>query len=86
MRKVETSLAFTDERCVCNHGEGGGSAIGKLQVDNLVVNNVIVGFVDAEAIRAGLECLGDVFNVRNPVNDRADWPSRVTTRNAFKID
>ncbi len=52
----------------------------------MIVYNVIVALVYAFSVRAGLQGLGDILDVRNAVDDRANRPLYMTIRHSVKID
>ena len=68
MTEMQSCLPVADEGCVRNHRERDCSAIGKLQIDHLIVRDVVVRLIDAETVWAGFECFGNILNVRNAIN------------------
>lgn len=70
-------LALTDEGGEGDHGEGDGGAGVVLDVDDLVVADVVGGFVDALAVRTVFERVGYVLDVGETVNDYGCGPALV---------
>ena len=56
-----------------------------MRYTDLMIDNIVVTFVDAFAVRPILERLGDVLDIRDAVNERADRPARVPTLHAVEI-
>lgn len=80
MRKVHAQLAVAYQRRERDHRERRGAAVCKLHVHDLVVADVVIALVDALAVRAGLEGVGDVLDVWEPVDDGLGRPALVSAR------
>jgi len=84
--EMQANLTFADERGIGNHGKRSRGAIGKFNVDDLVIANVVGGFVHTLAVGSLFESLGDVFNVWNTIYQDTDRPRCMTRPDRVKIN
>lgn len=84
--KMQTSLAFTDSGGESDHSEGGGTTVGKFQINDLIVTNIVIALVNTFAVRPIFKGFRDVFDVRKTINNSFNRPFGVTMRNFIEIN
>lgn len=78
MREMKTRLPLANGRAKSYHCEGCGRTVGKLEVHDLVIADVIIAFIDAPTVRSVEKCFRHVLNVRKAIHQRFDGLASVT--------
>jgi hypothetical protein len=62
---ISIVLISTRRRHTSRHGHTGRWAIFVFNIDDLMIDNIVSAFVHASTIWAGLECLGNILDIKN---------------------
>lgn len=86
VREVQARLALADRAGEGDHREGHGRAGAEREVHDLVVHDVVGALVHALPVWPRLQRGGDVLDVGDAVDERADGPAGLSGCDAVEVD
>lgn len=86
VREVQARLALADRAGEGNHREGHGRAGAESKVHDLVIHDVVGALVHALPVWPRLQRGGDVLDVGDAVDERADGPAGLSGCDAVEVD